>query len=50
MAKQGKLKNGRNKAKHTKLLSQKKNRKQAKKEANKQRLKEIFKQVQEEKN
>lgn len=43
MAKQGKLKNGRNKAKHTKLLTQKKNKKQLEKEANKQRLKEIIK-------
>jgi hypothetical protein len=38
MAKQ---KNGNNKAKHTKLLTQKKNKKKLQKELNKQRLKEI---------
>jgi len=42
MAKQGKLKNGNNKAKHTKLLNQKKNKKQLAKEANKERLREIL--------
>lgn len=40
MAKQ---KNGNNKAKHTKLLTQKKNKKKLQKEANKMRLKEIAK-------
>ena len=50
MAKQGKLKNGNNKAKHTKLLNQKKNKKQLEKEANKIRLKEIIKKAQEQEN
>jgi hypothetical protein len=39
MAKQ---KNGNNKAKHTKLLNQKKNKKRIEKEANIKRLKEIM--------
>ncbi len=42
MAKQGKIKNGNNKAKHTKLLNQKKNKIKAAKLQNKQRLKAIM--------
>jgi len=41
MAKKGKAKNGGNKAKHSKLLKQKKNRVKGKKEANKLRLKQL---------
>ena len=41
MAKKGKVKNGRNKAKHTRLLSQKKNRLQNEKAKNKERLKAL---------
>ena len=42
MAKQGKVKNGNNKAKHNKLLAQKFNKKKTEKEALKKRLKEII--------
>lgn len=42
MAKQGKIKNGTNKAKHTKLLNQKKNKIREAKMLNKQRLKAIM--------
>ncbi len=45
MAKKGKIKNGNNKAKHSKLLGQKKNRIKLKKEQNKQRLKELRKKI-----
>jgi len=41
MAKKGKAKNGINKAKHSKLLNQKKAKLKLKKEQNKQRLKEL---------
>ena len=41
MAKKGKIKNGINKAKHTKLLNQKKNKRKQQKELNKLRLKEL---------
>jgi len=41
MAKKGKAKNGINKAKHTKLLNQKKNKIKRKKELNKLRLKDL---------
>lgn len=41
MAKKGKVKNGINKAKHTKLLHQKKNKSKLKKDLNKLRLKEL---------
>lgn len=41
MAKKGKIKNGSNKAKHTKLLNQKKKKKKHQKELNKIRLKEL---------
>lgn len=42
MGKEGKIKNGNNKAKHTKLLNQKKNRLREAKALNKQRLKAII--------
>ena len=42
MAKKGKAKNGINKAKHTRLLNQKKNKLKQKKELNKLRLKELY--------
>ena len=42
MAKQGKEKNTKNKAKHNRLLNQKKAKKQKEQEANKQRLKDIL--------
>lgn len=42
MGKQGKIKNGNNKAKHTKLLNQKKQRVKNAKMMNKQRLKDII--------
>ncbi len=42
MAKKGKIKNGANKAKHNKLLHQKKAKIKLKKEANKQRLKALI--------
>jgi len=42
MAKVGKNKNTKNKAKHSKLLAQKANKKKTEKEANKKRLKEVF--------
>jgi len=41
MAKKGKIKNGGNKAKHTKLITQKKNKVKRQKELNKIRLKEL---------
>ena len=41
MAKKGKIKNGANKAKHNKLLHQKKAKLKLKKEANKNRLKAL---------
>jgi len=43
MSKQGKVKNGNNKAKHTKLLNQKKNKIREEKLLNKQRLKALIK-------
>ena len=43
MAKEGKNKNAKNKAKHNRLLAQKANKKKAEQEANKKRLKEIIK-------
>lgn len=42
MAKKGKIKNGKNKAKHSKLMAQKKNRLTSEKELRKKRLKEII--------
>jgi hypothetical protein len=42
MAKVGKNKNAKNKAKHNRLLAQKSNKKKTEKEANKKRLKEIL--------
>jgi len=42
MSKQGKIKNGNNKAKHTKLLNQKKNKLRESKLLNKQRLKALM--------
>jgi len=42
MSKQGKIKNGNNKAKHTKLLNQKKNKIREAKALNKQRLKALI--------
>lgn len=48
MAKKGKAKNGINKAKHTKLLNQKKNKIKQKRELNKQRLKALNKKINEE--
>lgn len=45
MAKKGKIKNGNNKAKHTKLLNQKKRKTKLKKEQNKLRLKALNKKV-----
>lgn len=42
MSKQGKIKNGNNKAKHTKLLNQKKNKIREAKALNKQRLKTLI--------
>jgi len=42
MSKQGKIKNGNNKAKHTKLLNQKKNKIREAKALNKQRLKNLI--------
>ncbi len=41
MAKKGKIKNGTNKAKHSKLLAQKKNKIALKKETQKERLKRL---------
>jgi len=41
MAKKGKAKNGANKAKHSKLLNQKKNKIKSKKEANQLRLRQL---------
>jgi len=49
MAKKGQAKNTVNKAKHTKLMNQKKNKLKAKKLANKERLKEIIRRSKEEK-
>ena len=45
MAKKGKAKNGINKAKHTRLLNQKKNKLKQKKELNKLRLKELYSRI-----
>jgi hypothetical protein len=42
MAKVGKNKNAKNKAKHNRLLAQKANKKKTEQEANKKRLKEII--------
>jgi hypothetical protein len=42
MAKVGKNKNAKNKAKHNRLLAQKTNKKKTEQEANKKRLKEIM--------
>ena len=42
MAKKGQAKNGKNKAKHSKLMAQKKNRLVSEKEVRKKRLKEII--------
>jgi SEC-C motif-containing protein len=42
MSKKGKIKNGANKAKHTKLLNQKKNKIRSEKSLNKQRLKALI--------
>ena len=42
MTKRGKAKNGKNKAKHSKLMSQKKNKLVSEKELRKVRLKEII--------
>jgi len=42
MAKKGQAKNTKNKAKHSKLMDQKKNRKRSEKETRKARLKEIL--------
>ncbi|MFD1294081.1 hypothetical protein ACFQ5N_09570 [Lutibacter holmesii] len=50
MAKKGHAKNTVNKAKHSKLMAQKKNKLTAKKLANQQRLKEIVRRSQENNN
>ena len=50
MRKQGKEKNTKNKAKHTKLMSRKINKLRDEKESRKLRLKEIIKMAQENKN
>tara|TARA_R110000868_G_scaffold145181_2_gene365114 strand:+ start:9747 stop:9926 length:180 start_codon:yes stop_codon:yes gene_type:complete len=50
MSKQGKEKNTKNKAKHTKLMSRKINKLRDEKESRKLRLKEIIKMAQENKN
>ena len=42
MPKKGKAKNGNNKAKHSRLMAQKKNKLKREKELNKQRLKELI--------
>jgi hypothetical protein len=49
MAKVGKNKNAKNKAKHNKLLAQKSNKKKTEQEANKNRLKEILNKAKEQK-
>ena len=42
MPKKGKVKNGNNKAKHSRLMTQKKNKLKREKERNKQRIKELI--------
>ncbi len=42
MSKKGKVKNGNNKAKHSRLMAQKKNKLKREKELNKQRLKKLI--------
>ena len=49
MAKVGKNKNAKNKAKHNRLLAQKANKKKSEQEANKKRLKEIINKAKEQK-
>ena len=48
MSKKGKIKNGKNKALHTNLLKQKKDKKREKEDARKARLKAIIKSAKEE--